>query len=68
MRLIGFWWDKWSKKLGERGRDEVMSAVYGMMRDGTVKLPIESTYSFEQFAEALKHDKQPRLGKVLLKP
>jgi len=68
VRLIGFWWDKWAEKLGARGRDEVMSAVYGMMRDGTVKLPIEATYSFEQFAEALEHDKQPRLGKILLKP
>ena len=68
VKLVGFWWDKWSKKAGPQGLNQVMSAVYGMMRDGTLKLPVEATYSFAEYEEAFKHDKQPRLGKVLLKP
>jgi NADPH:quinone reductase-like Zn-dependent oxidoreductase len=68
VRLVGFWWDKWCQKAGKNGLDEVMSAVYNMMRDGTLKLPVEATYSFAEYEEAFKHDKQPRLGKVLLKP
>ncbi|MFQ3241874.1 MAG: trans-2-enoyl-CoA reductase [Lentimonas sp.] len=68
VRLVGFWWDKWSQQAGKAGLSEVMSAVYAMMRDGTLKLPVEATYSFAEFEEAFKHDKRPRLGKILLKP
>jgi len=39
-----------------------------MMRDGTLKLPVEATYSFAEYEAAIKHDQQPRFGKVLLKP
>jgi NADPH:quinone reductase-like Zn-dependent oxidoreductase len=38
------------------------------MREGTLKLPVEATYSFAEYERALKHDKSPRLGKILLKP
>lgn len=68
VKLVGFWWDKWSKKAGKSGLNEVMSAVYAMMRDGTLKLPVEAEYSFAEYEAAFKHDKQPRLGKILLKP
>lgn len=68
VRLVGFWWDKWSKQAGPDGLRQVMDAVYGMMKDGSLRLPIEATYSFDQYAEAFAHDKQPRLGKILLRP
>ncbi len=68
VRLVGFWWDRWSQKAGAQGLNQVMSAVYGMMRDGTLKLPVEATYSFAEYEAAVKHNQQPRLGKVLLKP
>ena len=68
VRLTGFWWDKWSQKAGKKGLNEVMGAVYAMMRDGTLKLPVEATYSFAEYEAAFKHDKQPRLGKILIKP
>ena len=68
VRLVGFWWDQWSQKAGAQGLNQVMSAVYGMMRDGTLKLPVEATYSFAEYEAAVKHNQQPRLGKVLLKP
>ena len=68
VRLVGFWWDQWSQKAGAQGLNQVMSAVYAMMRDGTLKLPVEATYSFAEYEAAVKHDQQPRLGKILLKP
>ena len=68
VRLVGFWWDQWCQRAGKNGLDEVMHAVYAMMRDGTLKLPVEATYSFAEYERALKHDKIPRLGKILLKP
>jgi NADPH:quinone reductase-like Zn-dependent oxidoreductase len=42
--------------------------VYGMLRDGSLKLPVEATYAFDQYQAAFEHDKRPRLGKILLKP
>jgi NADPH:quinone reductase-like Zn-dependent oxidoreductase len=66
--MVGFWWDQWCQRAGKDGLDEVMSAVYTMMREGTLKLPVEATYSFAEYERALKHDKSPRLGKILLKP
>jgi NADPH:quinone reductase-like Zn-dependent oxidoreductase len=68
VRLVGFWWDQWSQKAGAQGLKQVMGSVYAMMRDGTLKLPVEATYSFAEYEAAVKHDQQPRLGKVLLKP
>jgi len=68
VRLVGFWWDKFCRVQGPEAVREVMDAVYGMMKDRSLKLPIEASYAFEDFSKALEHDKRPRLGKVLLKP
>jgi mitochondrial enoyl-[acyl-carrier protein] reductase / trans-2-enoyl-CoA reductase len=68
VRMVGFWWDQWSQKAGAKGLGEVMDAVYAMMRDGSLKLPIEATYSFADYKAAVEHDQRPRLGKILLKP
>ena len=68
VRLIGFWWDQWSRRNGRQGYDEVLASVYAMMRNGTLRLPVEATYPLAEFKAALEHDKRPRLGKVLLKP
>ena len=68
VRLIGFWWDKWSHQAGADERYRVMTSVYEMMRDGTLKLPVEATYSLADYKAAFEHDKRPRLGKILLKP
>ncbi|MGK0176838.1 MAG: trans-2-enoyl-CoA reductase, partial [Lentimonas sp.] len=68
VRLIGFWWDQWSRQAGPEGHNEVMTSVYQMMRDGTLQLPIEAIYSLAEYKAALEHDKRPRVGKILLKP
>jgi NADPH:quinone reductase-like Zn-dependent oxidoreductase len=68
LRLVGFWWDQYARREGAEGLRAVMDAVYAMMTDGRLKLPIEQTYPFSEYKEAIRHDGQPRLGKVLLQP
>jgi mitochondrial enoyl-[acyl-carrier protein] reductase / trans-2-enoyl-CoA reductase len=68
VRLVGFWWDKFCQTRGPAAVREVMDAVYAMMRDRRLKLPIAATYELSGIKEAIAHDKHPKLGKVLLKP
>ena len=68
VRLVGFWWDQWCERKGSAAVRAVMDAVYTMMRDGSLHLPIEKAYSLSDFQAAIEHDAQPRLGKVLLRP
>lgn len=68
IRMVGFWWDQWSKRNGHGAIYEVMDAVYEMMTNGSLSLPIEESYTFDAFTAALAHDSQPRLGKILLRP
>lgn len=68
VRLTGFWWDQWMRQAGPQACNEVMAAVYEMMREGTLRLPVEARYSFAEYKAAIEHDKRPRLGKILLKP
>ena len=68
VRLTGFWWDQYAKRNGVAAVREVMTEVYTMMADGRLNLPIEKIYSFAEYKDAIQHDGQPRLGKILLKP
>ena len=68
VRLIGFWWDQWCRQAKPEEFSEVMTEVYSMIREGTLTLPIEAKYPFAEYKIALQHDKQPRLGKILLEP
>lgn len=68
VRLVGFWWDNFCRTQGSDAVRKVMDAVYAMMADGRLKLPIEASYDLAQFKEAIEHDQSPRLGKILLHP
>lgn len=68
VRLVGFWWDQYARREGSEGVRRVMDQVYAMMADGRLKLPIEGVYPFCKYKTAIEHDRQPRLGKILLKP
>lgn len=68
VRLTGFWWDQWIRKVSTEAFNEVMTAVYEMMRKGALRMPVEATYSFAEYKAAIEHDRRPRLGKILLKP
>lgn len=68
VRLVGFWWDQYARRHGAEGVREVMAEVYALMADGRLSLPLEKTYPFSEYKEAILLNDQPRLGKVLLKP
>ncbi len=68
VRLVGFWWDKFCKTQPAEAVNEVRDAVHRMMREEQLKLPIAATYKLSEIKDAIRHDKNPRLGKVLLKP
>jgi len=68
VRLVGFWWDRWGREQGPGEVSRVMAEVHRRLADGTLRVPVEASYPFEEFARALEHDRSPRLGKVLLKP
>ena len=68
VRLAGFWWDQWCRQQGRAAVCAVMDAVHGMMRAGSLQIPIEAKYSLAEYKDALRRDRQPRLGKVLLVP
>jgi NADPH:quinone reductase-like Zn-dependent oxidoreductase len=68
VRLVGFWWDKFCKTQDLDAVRAVMDEVYAMMREGRLKLPIEASYPLSEIKEAIRHDKSPKLGKVLLRP
>jgi len=66
--LRGFWWDQFARIEGADGVRAVMKEVYAMIASGDLQLPIEQTYNFEAYKEAIQHAERPRLGKVLLQP
>jgi len=68
VRLVGFWWDQYARKIGPEAVRELMQAVHSMMADGQLHLPIEKTYPLSEYKEAMALNDRPRLGKVLLKP
>jgi len=68
VHLRGFWWDQWVREQGVAEVKEVMDVVYQMMIDGSLALPIDQSYCFEDYQQAMTHAQEPRLGKVLLKP
>lgn len=68
VRLVGFWWDKFCKTQGAEAVREVMDQVYGMMRNSSLKLPIEDSFELSQIQEAIQCDKRPKMGKILLHP
>lgn len=68
VRLRGFWWDRWCQQASKPELNEIMRVVYTMMREGTLNVPVEASYSFAEYQAAFMHDKRPRLGKILLKP
>ncbi|MEN8661223.1 MAG: zinc-dependent alcohol dehydrogenase family protein [Lentimonas sp.] len=68
VHLVGFWWDQWCARKGPVAVRSVMDDVHTMMREGSLRLPIEKCYPLSDFQVAIEHDAQSRLGKILLRP
>lgn len=65
--LTGFWMDQWYRDHSPRRAQVMFDKVFALLRDGIVKLPVEATYRLSDFAKAVQHAAEPRLGKVLFK-
>lgn len=67
IRFSGFWVTRWRKEVSPEIAKAHEDKVYGYLRDGILKLPVEATYPLESFKDALAHNAQPRFGKILFK-
>ncbi|MEG8275284.1 zinc-dependent alcohol dehydrogenase family protein [Streptomyces sp. AHA2] len=66
LHVHGFWLNNW---LDSAPREEIESLyrhIDGLISDGTLSTPIEAAYSFEQFADAIRHAQSTgRDGKIV---
>ena len=67
LRLRGFWWDKWQRTHSQAEKDAVFAKVFGMVKDGTLRAPVDKIYPLAQVKDAMARALQGgRSGKVLL--
>jgi len=66
--LKGFWMDHWYRTNTRERINIMLSKIYALMREGTIKAPVEAKFPLSQFKEALEKAARPRCGKILLVP
>ncbi len=67
VRLRGFWLTQWFRQTPHEEKRQLYEQLAGLMKDGTIEIPIEATYPMTQVKAALAHAARPsRAGKVLL--
>lgn len=65
----GFWGSKVSAAMALEDRRRLMGELFARLTDGTIALPVEAIYPFEDIAEAARANFAPgRAGKILLRP
>jgi trans-2-enoyl-CoA reductase len=68
VRLRGFWLTVWFRTTPHGEKKRVYEDLVSLMKDGTLNVPIEATYSMRRFKEALAHAAgSSRRGKILLR-
>ncbi len=69
LTVKGFWLTDWMRRVDNETRQAVAQNVISLLASGTIKLPVEASYSLDQIAEAVEHADRPgRWGKILVKP
>ncbi len=69
LQLRGLWITKWIESAPKPELDEVYGRLAGLMRDGRLVLPVDSTHPLEAVSEALgRLEAGDRAGKVLFAP
>ena len=68
VEIRGFWLHEWIRTHSEEERCALEEQVVSLIADGTFRFPIERTYRLSEFRDALAHQQEPRLGKILLTP
>ena len=66
--MKGFWMDRWYRTNSRERVNIMLSKIYALMRDGTIKAPVEGKYPISQFKEAVAAAMKPHCGKILLVP
>lgn len=66
IKLCGFWLTHWRERHSAREVQVLDDKVYSLIGDGTFRFPVAARYSLSEFRRALKHNGEPRFGKVLL--
>jgi len=66
--LKGFWMDRWYRTNSRERINIMLSKIYALMQDGTIKAIVEGRYPLSQFQTAIEKAGQPRCGKILLVP
>jgi NADPH:quinone reductase-like Zn-dependent oxidoreductase len=63
--MKGFWMDRWYRSNSRERVNIMLSKIYALMRDGTIKAPVEGRFPLSQFKEAIEQTAKPRCGKIL---
>lgn len=66
LRFRGLWINEWFRSSSPDKIQGMYSKLISWMQDGKLKAPIEKTYRFEDYKEAIQHAQQgARTGKIL---
>ena len=69
VRVKGFWGSRVSADMAADKRAALMTELHERVASGSLVLPVEATYPFEQVADAARANATPgRTGKILLRP
>jgi NADPH:quinone reductase-like Zn-dependent oxidoreductase len=67
--LKGFWGSRVSATMTAAQRAALMAELYEHITSGSLSLPVEASYTFEQIADAARANFAPgRIGKIVLHP
>lgn len=65
--LRGFWYSRWMGQARPQAVHALFDQLVGMLKAGTLKVPVEATYPLSRIREAMAHaEREGRMGKVVL--
>jgi trans-2-enoyl-CoA reductase len=66
--VTGFWMDRWLREQSAPRIQVMFDNLFNLVRSGVVTACVAERFPLERFAEALKANNEPKLGKILLMP
>jgi len=65
--LAGFWLPTWFRKASRDSIAALYSELLDLVRDGTIRTPVQATYALREIKEAIRHAaREERGGKIML--
>ncbi len=65
VHFVGFWLDKWKRSCDLAAFRNAAEEVLQPLALTEVRHPVDSTFTLDQFSEAIRRNAEPRFGKVL---